>query len=260
MSNHYHVVLHIDPQRAGRWSSKEVARRWLKLFSGPPFIKAWLAGQSNGAQQFLIDQWLGQCRNRLFDLSWFMRCLNEPIARLANAEDECTGRFWEGRFKSQALLDEQAILSCMAYVDLNPVRAKVAATPEESDFTSIQRRIHQPEQHRLMPFAASVKPGRRSAPARSDLPFTLVDYLDLVDWAGRVMVPEKRGRIAKNVPPILHRLDVGPNAMIRYLKTKPDLPIRAFGSTEALRSMARTLGIRMFHSVARTRELYLSAG
>ena len=137
-----------------------------------------------------------------------MRVLNEAIARQANSEDNCTGRFWEGRFKSQALLDEAALAACLAYVDLNPIRAGMAKTPETSEFTSIQQRItnaqsaHQ--QHKgLMPFAGYP---RQDMP--KGLPFRLTDYLELVDWTGRIIREDKRGAIDENLPPILERLNI----------------------------------------------------
>ena len=90
-----------------------------------------------------MHQLAEEYRHRLYDLSWFMRTLNEYIARAANQEEGVKGRFWEGRFKSQALLDEQAILTAMTCVDLNPIRAGMAETTEASDFTSKQERIEE---------------------------------------------------------------------------------------------------------------------
>ena len=105
--------------------------------------------------------------------------MNEPIARQANFEDKCTGRFWEGRFKSQALLDESALAACMAYVDLNPLRAKISQTPETSEFTSVKKRVaaakHQKQPKPLYPFVGNP---RENMP--DGLPFELSDYLELV--------------------------------------------------------------------------------
>lgn len=74
-------------------------------------------------------------------ISWYMRGLNGAVARQANEEDNCTGWFWDGRFKYQALLDEKAVAACMAYVHLDPRRAGMAEAPEESGHTTILQRI-----------------------------------------------------------------------------------------------------------------------
>lgn len=142
MSNHLHLVLRVDEKKANAWSIKKVLECWLQLFKGNLLSQRFLKSERlNPNELSLLIENVEIYRERLMDISWFMRALNEPIARKANREDKCTGRFWEGRFKSQALLDEAAVLTCMAYVDLNPVRAKIADTPASSDFTSVQRRI-----------------------------------------------------------------------------------------------------------------------
>jgi REP element-mobilizing transposase RayT len=140
MSNHLHLVLRNRPDIAGQWSDDEVALRWCRLF--PPRDDA--TGQPGEYDLAMITanaERLAEVRKRLANLSWFMRCLCEKIARTANHEDGSAGRFWAGRFKSVALLDEAAILACSVYVDLNPIRAGIATTPEESAFTSGRDRI-----------------------------------------------------------------------------------------------------------------------
>ena len=142
MSNHFHIVVRVDDTRVQDLGRDEILGRWTQLFSGPTLVQRYLADADRlgQAEIELVDAWAETYRSRLADLSWFMRVLNESIARQANAEDRVTGRFWEGRFKSQALLDEQAVLTAMAYVDLNPIRAGIADTPERSDYTSVAER------------------------------------------------------------------------------------------------------------------------
>ena len=142
MSNHLHLVLRTRPDVVVAWSDEEVAFRWLRLFPGQR-LEEHLGDPSEVAVEMLLNApgKVAQLRQRLSDISWFMKCLSEPIARQANKQDECTGRFWEGRFKAQKIVDEAGLLACTMYVDLNPVRAALASTPESSEFTSAFDRI-----------------------------------------------------------------------------------------------------------------------
>lgn len=108
MSNHVHVVVFVDPDAAVRWSDEEVGARWARLFPIrlPDGSVDEQATRNRALATIGSPERVATCRARLASLSWFMRCLNEPIARRANKEDACTGRFWEGRFKCQALLDD----------------------------------------------------------------------------------------------------------------------------------------------------------
>lgn len=211
MSNHYHVVLHLRPDIANSWSDKEVIVRWHSLFKGTLFSQQYLAGEPLDNNKLkLLKKDVKRWRTRLCDLSWFMRIVNEHIARQANAEDECTGRFWEGRFKSQALLDERALLSCMAYVDLNPIRAKMATTPESSDHTSVKQRIASVRSSQPLANCMAKFVGNQAD--KHGIAFYTKDYLELVDWTGRLIKKNKRGAINQALPPIIERLGIDEHA------------------------------------------------
>ena len=129
------------------------------------------------------------------------------IARKANAEDNCTGRFWEGRYKVQALLDEAALAACLAYIDLNPVRAKMATTPETSAHTSISLRIKSAKEGK-QPFQLSPFVGNPKKEMPQGLPFPIEYYLESVDLTGRCIRQNKRGYIDNALPNILTRLNI----------------------------------------------------
>ena len=256
MSNHYHLVLRVDRQRALEWNHAEVAARWARLFRAPPLIQRWQEGSVNAAERAIAEELIERWRLRLIDISWYMRCLNEYLARRANAEDQCTGRFWEGRFKSQALLDETGLLMAMAYVDLNPVRAGIAATPEESEFTSIHARLRQARSEATPVRRAKRRDRRRSGrehlppllafsdpchPASRHIPMTFRDYLQLLDWTGRRR-PSGKHALMEDLPPILARLQVDPQIWRRTMQTGGRLLGRALGRWERLQAYARRLG------------------
>jgi len=216
MSNHYHVVVRIDADRAKAWSNEEVLERWGQLFS--------VRGDESTERIALY-------RERLISLSWFMRCINEPLARRSNEEDRCKGRFWEGRFDSQALLDESALIRCMTYVDLNPIRAAIASTPEASPHTAIQARIEGRDTG-LLGFNDQQGP----------LPLRRMEYFELVDWTGRQVRRGKRGTVAGELPPIIERLDYSGQQWQREMKYYGKWYARAVGGLASIENYCQYLG------------------
>jgi len=231
MSNHYHLVVKINAGEAISWSDEDVLNRWTALFRGPLIVQQYRAGEPlTDAEADTLCSMVKVFRSRLQSLSWFMKCLNEYIARKANAEDGCTGHFWEARFHSESLCSEQALIAAMAYVDLNPIRARMAKTPAQSGYTSIKARIDEDargspgrlrisrmiESAGLFHFSGSIKPLKRfsntgvrlSEHTRSTdcLPMYQSEYLKLVDATGRMVVEGRSGRIDPELETILSRI------------------------------------------------------
>ncbi|TAH43627.1 MAG: transposase [Gammaproteobacteria bacterium] len=241
MTNHVHVVLRIDPTAVFAWSDDEVAERWVRLF--PAIVN----GERDDAACRIKAQGiqgnpdrLATCRERLGSLGWFMKSLSEPIARRANREDACTGRFWEGRYKCQALLDEAAVLSCMSYVDLNPIRAGVAKTLETSEHTSALKRI---ETLRATPgMAKRPLAAINVVPDRDVLPISTQAYLELIDWTARLVREGKRGSIDTAEPGILGKLGLSERQWHEQMLGTEKRYWRAIGSAQALIEKAAAIG------------------
>jgi len=243
LSNHFHLVLRSRPDVVAQWVDREVARRWLMLCprrrdaeNNPE------EPNDSDLNQITNDRVkLKTIRSRLSDISWWMRFLSQKIAQKANREDGESGKFWQARYRAVRLLDETAILACVAYVDLNPIRAAMAATIETSDYTSGQQRalalqtevnkpssLEQANDKKLKPIAQSLSPltigeikdsigacchtaGCRASD-KGFLPLSVANYLELLDWTARELRSDKRGATPASVVPIFERLGIDANA------------------------------------------------
>ncbi|MGY6552958.1 MAG: transposase [Wenzhouxiangella sp.] len=254
MSNHFHVVVYVDPAEAQALSDKEVAKRWLTAFPGPlkhddsPELAERFELAILGNPERTVE-----LRKRLGSLSWFMKALNEPIARRANREDDCKGKFWEGRFKCQALLEPHAVLSCMAYVDLNPARAGMSDTLAGANHTSIQRRLNERESLSARINSPRSLLDRALKPvagldADSLLDLTESSYIELVQWTGEQARSDKRGKLkpltsAKRAAPAdVWQVSNHPEAWLRQVQGTESVYYRAIGSAESLMAKAEQLG------------------
>lgn len=219
MSNHFHLVLFVDEELGKSLTNEEVLERWKSIFPTD-------AKKIERMDEMRKFEKINACRGKLIDLSWFMRCLNEYIAKRANGEEKCEGRFWAGRFKSQALLDPGAIITTSAYVDLNPLRAGIAKTPEDSEFTSIKQRVDYSakqvgkkskskpnpplkqiydtldQPNYLMSF---LNPENKKE-TKIKLPITFSEYLEVVDYTARLIRTDGKASMPESVAPIFERL------------------------------------------------------
>jgi len=225
MSNHYHIVVDVVPKRTQEWSDEEVSERFCKLHPGHSPQKTELQFTS-----LLNDpEKLADTRKMLGSLSKFMSRLNQPIAWQANREDGVTGHFWEQRFKSTALLNEEAILSAMAYVDLNPVRAKIVERAKEARHTSFAHRTSPTETHHKSPLANLDRLGITSA-----------GYADIVEWTasvarGGVKSPDSETTRA------LSKLGYSPDRWLGRVRVHR-FNYRAYGAFSLLREYTERLG------------------
>lgn len=258
MSNHTHLVLHINKDQARSWDIYEVLRRWHRLYKGTVLTRQFLSGKplDNASISTVMD--IAEVyRQRLYDLSWFMRNLNEHIARQANREENRTGRFWEGRFKSQPLLDETALATCMAYVDLNPIRSKMAKTPEQSNYTSIKTRIdalkHSTNSTPAQPSSLCPFVGDQGSHLYQGLPFHLSDYLSLLDFSGRTIRGDKRGRISNQCQPILRRLGIDETMWTSLMISLGQRFSGPIGCEKSLRQYQLHLGIERVKGLSSAR-------
>ena len=283
MSNHYHLVLRVDDAKTYDWSTDDIIERWCTVYSGYLLVQQnrngdLLSSAQRQAVSAIVELW----RTRLRDISWFMRCLNEAIARQANQEDNCRGRFWQGRFKSQALLDETALLTCMVYVDLNPIRAGMCKTPESSEYTSIRERLlHYKRTHNtknkstatkaphgikttlegqqsiapasLLPFIGSQNQQSHSVPG---IEFGQTDYFELVDWTGRHVRKDKPGAMPANIVSILERLQIDENEWVNTVGHFGRRFYRFVGPVDLIRSISKTINRKWLKGMFQCERLY----
>jgi REP element-mobilizing transposase RayT len=243
LSNHVHLILRQRPDLVQSWDDTEVARRWLMLCpqkrnaDGSPCEPT--VAQLNSIRGDSVK--LKEIRSRLSDISWWMRLMCQTIAQRINREDEATGHVWEARYRAVRLLDESALLACAAYVDLNPIRAAMAQTLEQSDYTSVQRRIQafkqqvevaclggpseidqktteKPADRCLAPIhldelrdALQVLPSQSGyrCSDRGFLNITSHQYIELLDWTARTLAAGKNGATPEEAPPVWQRLSLG---------------------------------------------------
>ena len=278
LSNHLHLMLRSRPDVAKRWSPHEVARRYLTIMRIAKCMSddLPLPNEKRIEQAVRNKKRIQQMRRRLSNISWFMGILCENIARRANQEDECTGRFFETRFKCRECADPHGMLICALYVDLNPIKAGEAASPRTARYTSAYQRILAQEQRPNSPnradgwlgeltlreetlqdetIAFSSRWGRRASDLGL-LEISLENYLRLLQWTARQLRSGQRTAVPKDVETLLDYLEVNEEAWLDTLQRYDSVFCHAVGTPAALEKVAQRMGRSCLKGASASRRLF----
>jgi hypothetical protein len=270
LSNHFHLILRTNPRLVKRMGDFEVARRYLRVYPGKRVLdENWIEPTEQQIEGLVADKAkMKVIRKELSNVSKFMAALSEYIARRSNAEDDCDGRFFSGRFSCREITHDAGLLVAGLYVDLNLIRAGEAQTPESSVYTSawfrIQARKDKASQESTTQQLDSwLAPLTLQEDHLGDVPCTcgerasdkgllsmkLDEYLQLLDWAGRELRANKRGAIPAHLAPIIQRLGVEGDELLDTLEDFPRLFRRLVGTAEQIVQRAQEVGRRWMHGV-----------
>ncbi len=123
MDNHFHLLIRMHSDSA--FTDEEIKERFENFH-----------GDSGDGKTFSDDQ-IPYLRNKLSSLSEFVREIKLGFSRFYNKRHKRRGFFWGGRFKSVVVEDGETLINCLAYIDLNPVRAGIVMKPEDYRWNSI---------------------------------------------------------------------------------------------------------------------------
>ena len=278
MSNHLHLVLRTRPDIAKRWSAEEVARRWLTITRLAKCLSDDLPQPTPEQVQELVQnkKRIQKLRRRLSKISWFMGILCENIARRANAEDDCTGRFFESRFKCRECVDDAGKLLCGLYVDLNPLKAGEATSPETARYSSAYQRILARQQAPDAPDRAdgwlaelslrdgpeedltkvySSRTGRRA----SDLGVLSIswdNYYQLLAWTWQEMRSGHRSTVPQDLQAVLDQLQVQADTWVDSIRDYEETFGHAVGGAAGLAAVAERMQRRCLRGAPACRRVF----
>ncbi len=277
LSNHYHLVLRNRPDQVRAMSDEQVVRAWLRICPNSQRRPDGTAGEPTPAEVRRQRQRPGQVqelRKRLSNPSWLIRQLAQYMGIRCNAEDQITGHFWESRFGMRRLLDDSAVLACLAYVDLNPIRAGMADSLEGYPHVSIGERLRTLDDRAvdssdwLAPLELANQSDGQSVTvvnrlSRRELeehlaaqqqqplgclPMTLEDYANLLSWlSGK---PRNRAGTAPKVDgaSILARLRLDPVEFAELVSCFSERFFTAVGCPASLDAEAKRRGRRRLNA------------